>query len=59
MPAYDGTHFLLLVRKLRDRAEEASTLAEEFSDPEAKRIMREIAERYEELAQRLERAHLR
>ena len=42
-------HFLLLARKLRDRAEEARTLAEEFRDPEARRMMLEIAERYEKL----------
>jgi hypothetical protein len=54
MPADDRTQFLFLARKLRERAEEALTLAEEFHDPEAARIMREIAERYEKLAQRLE-----
>ena len=54
MPADDRTHFLFLARKLRERAEEALTLAEEFHDPEAGRMMREIAERYEKLAQRLE-----
>jgi len=50
-------HFLLLARKLRDRAEEARTLAEEFRDPEARRMMFEIAERYEKLAKRLEDAN--
>ena len=46
--------FLLLARRLRDRAEEALSMAETFRDPEAQRIMREIAERYEKLATRLE-----
>jgi len=41
---------------LRERCEEASTLAETFRDPEAKRIMLEVAERYQKLAQRLEDA---
>ena len=50
-------HFLVLVRKLRDRAEEARTLAEGFRDPEARRMMFEIAERYEKLAKRLEDAN--
>ena len=50
-------HFLLLARKLRDHAEEARTLAEEFRDPEARQMMFEIAERYEKLAKRLEDAN--
>jgi hypothetical protein len=46
--------FLLQARKLRERGEEALTMAENFRDPEAKRMMLEIAERYEKLAARLE-----
>ena len=54
MPERDKTHFLFLARQLRERAEEALTLAEGFRDPEARRMMREIAERYEKLAKRIE-----
>jgi len=43
-----------MARKLRDRGDEALTLAETFRDPEARRMMFEIAERYQKLAQRLE-----
>ena len=43
-----------MVRKLRDRAEEARTMVETFHDPEAKRMMSEIAERNEKLASQLE-----
>ena len=50
----DKIHFLFLARKMRERAEEARTLAERFRDPEARRMMFEVAERYEKLAQRLE-----
>jgi len=39
---------------LRERGEEALVIAETFLDPEARRMMLEIAERYEKLAQRLE-----
>ena len=46
--------FLFLARKLRERTEEALTLAETFRDPEAQRMKLEITERYEKLAQRLE-----
>jgi len=38
----------------RQRAEEARTIAEQMSDPEAKRMMLEIAEDYEKLAKRAE-----
>jgi hypothetical protein len=48
------SHFLFLARKLRERSEEALTLAETFRDAEARRMMLEVAERYEKLAQRLE-----
>ena len=54
MTETDKSHFLFLIRKLRERAEEALTLADTFRDPETKRMMLEIAERYEKLAQRLE-----
>ena len=54
MTETNKSHFLFLVRKLRERGEEALTLAETFRDPEAKRMMLEVAERYEKLAQRLE-----
>jgi len=53
MTETDKSHFLFLARKMRERAEEARTLAEEFRDPQARRMMFEIAERYEKLAQRL------
>jgi hypothetical protein len=38
----------------RERAEEARTVAEALDDPEAKRMMFEIARGYERLAQRAE-----
>jgi hypothetical protein len=44
----------LLASEARERAEEALTLAETFRDAEARRIMREVAENYEKLAERLE-----
>ena len=53
-PERDKTHFLFLARKLRERAEEALTLADDFRDPEARRMILEIAERYKRLAQRIE-----
>jgi hypothetical protein len=49
------TNLKLLVQELRDRAEEALTKAETFRDPEAKRLMRQIAANYEEVARRIER----
>jgi hypothetical protein len=45
---------LVLARKMRERGEEALTMAENFRDPEARRMMLEIAERYEKLARQLE-----
>ena len=46
---------LATARELRERAEEALAKAETFHDPEAKRMMRQIAATYEEVARRLER----
>jgi hypothetical protein len=53
-PMSETDKFLLLARRLRDRAEEALSIAETFHDPEARRTMLEIAERYVRLAVRLE-----
>jgi hypothetical protein len=39
----------------RARAEETRAIAEKLLDPEARRMMREIADRYEKLAERAER----
>jgi hypothetical protein len=47
---------LALARDCRERAEEVSVKAETFQDAEAKQRMREIAAKYEEMAERLERA---
>ena len=47
-------HILFLARKMRERAEEARTLAGTFRDSEARRMTLEVADRYEKLAQRLE-----
>jgi len=43
-----------LALEARERAKEALTLAETFGDAEARRIMREVAESYEKLAEKLE-----
>ena len=40
----EAVEFLVLARKLRERGEEALTIAENFRDPEARRMMLEIAE---------------
>jgi hypothetical protein len=45
---------LLLACELRARAREVLALAETMKDPHARQMMREIAARYEELAERLE-----
>jgi hypothetical protein len=47
---------LSLAREARERAEEILVKAETFQDAEAKQRMREIAAKYEEMAERLERA---
>jgi hypothetical protein len=46
---------LATARELRDRAEEARAKAETFRDPEAQRMMLQIAVTYVEVARRLER----
>jgi hypothetical protein len=45
---------LLLAMEVRERAEEALNLAETFRDAEARQVMREVAESYEKLAEKLE-----
>ena len=45
---------LLLVSRWRARAQEALAQAETMRDAEARQMMREIAARYEKLAQRVE-----
>lgn len=47
---------LSLARECRDRAEELFVKAETFKDADAKHRMREIAVKYDELAEKLERA---
>jgi hypothetical protein len=42
-------------RELRDRAEEAQAKAKTYHDPEAQRMMLQIAVTYVEVARRLER----
>jgi len=54
MTETNKSHILFLARKMQERAEEARTLADTFRDSEARRMTLEVAERYEELAQRLE-----
>jgi hypothetical protein len=46
---------LAVAQELRNRAEEARTRAETFRDPDTKRLMRQVAATYEEVARRLER----
>jgi hypothetical protein len=47
---------LTLAREAREHAEEVLTKAETFTDPEARQRMREIAESYVKMAERLEKA---
>jgi hypothetical protein len=47
---------LTLANECRVRAEEILVKAKKFKDPDAEQRMRELAESYEELARRLERA---
>jgi plasmid stabilization system protein ParE len=47
---------LALARDARERAEEIFTGTETFQDEYAKQKMREIAAKYEELAEKLEQA---
>jgi hypothetical protein len=54
MTETNKSHILFLARRMRERAEEARTLADTFRDSEARRMTLEVAERYEQLAQRLE-----
>jgi hypothetical protein len=51
-----GRRLLMLARDARKRAEEALTRSETIHDANAKQKMREIAMKYEELAQQLEEA---
>ena len=55
-PPMPDERLLSLARDARARADEALTRAETFSDPEARRVMRNVAERYMKLAERLEQA---
>jgi predicted secreted Zn-dependent protease len=48
-------NLLALAREMRGRAEETRAEAETSNDPECKRLLRRIAQRFEEVAQRLER----
>jgi len=47
---------LFLAREARERAEEILVRAETMQDAKARRMMREIAEGYEKLAERIEKA---
>ena len=49
-------NLLSLARDFRARAEEILARAETFSDAEARRTMLDIADGYEKLAKRLEKA---
>jgi hypothetical protein len=51
----DKNYFLVLASKLRERAEEALTIADDFRDPETRRMMLKIAERYKILAEGIEK----
>ena len=46
---------LAVAQEWRNRTEEARTRAETFRDPDTKRLMRQVAATYEEVARRLER----
>ena len=45
---------LAIAREARERAEEVLTRAETFTEPEARRMMRQTAEMYGKLAEELE-----
>jgi hypothetical protein len=51
----EAVKLLALAREMRARAEEVLARAETFHDAQARRMMRETAEGYVKLAQRLER----
>jgi hypothetical protein len=54
-PAMPDLKLLALAKELRDRAAGALVRVETFHDPDCKRLMRQIAATYEELAERLEK----
>ena len=49
----EADKLLLLARDLRARAEEVLVQSEAFDDVQARQLMRQIAESYEKLAERL------
>jgi hypothetical protein len=48
-------NLLAIAEELRDCAEDARAKAETFRDPENKRLMRQVAATYEQVARRHER----